>query len=98
MEVSQVSEGVYAFLRPDEGANVGLVRTAEGAIVVDTTSCAADMLGLLDAVGVPAAEVCQVINTHSHSDHTWGNQLFRRSILSHHLCRETMRANLQGPW
>ncbi|MBL7201445.1 MAG: MBL fold metallo-hydrolase [Anaerolineae bacterium] len=98
MELVQVGEGVHAFLRPDEGANVGLVRTAEGLIVVDTTSCAADMQGLLDAVGVSTDRVCQVINTHSHSDHTWGNQLFRCSILSHRLCRETMAINLQGPW
>jgi cyclase len=39
-----------------------------------------------------------VINTHSHSDHTWGNQLFDCPILAHKVCAETMAANLEGPW
>jgi cyclase len=98
MEMVQVSEGVFAFLRPDQGANVGLVRTLDGLVVVDTTSCAADMKGLLDETGAAPEDVRLVINTHSHSDHTWGNQLFDCPILAHRLCRETMEANLAGGW
>jgi cyclase len=98
MEIVEVSPGVIAFLRPDEGANAGLIRTADGVVVVDTTSCAADMQGLLDAAGVSVAEARIVINTHSHSDHTWGNQLFDCPILAQRLCRETMLANLDGAW
>ena len=98
MEMVEPGQGVIAFIRPDEGANAGLIRTAGGAVVVDTTSCAADMRELLDAAGVSPAEVRLAINTHSHSDHTWGNQLFDCPILAHRLCRETMKANLDGPW
>jgi cyclase len=87
-----------AFLRPDEGANVGLIRTAAGAVVVDTTSCPADMRVLLDAVGLSPADVVWVINTHQHSDHTWGNQLFACPILAHERCRAAMAANLEGAW
>lgn len=67
-------------------------------VVVDTTSCAADVQTLLDAVEVSASEVRLVINTHSHSDHTWGNQLFACPILAHRLCREQMVTNLDGAW
>jgi cyclase len=98
MEIVEVSPGVIAFVRPDEGANVGLIRTADGVIIVDTTSSPPDMQELLDAAGVLASEARLVINTHSHSDHTWGNQLFGCPILSHRLCRERMVANLAGPW
>jgi cyclase len=98
MEIVEVGPGVTAFVRLDEGANVGLIRTADGVVVVDTTSSPPDMQKLLDAAGVSASEVCLVINTHSHGDHTWGNQLFDCPILTHRLCREKMAANLTGPW
>jgi len=98
MEIVEVSPGVTAFVRPDEGANVGLIRTADGVVVVDTTSNPPDMQELLGAAGVSASEACFVINTHSHGDHTWGNQLFDCPILAHRLCRERMVANLAGPW
>jgi cyclase len=98
MEIAELGSGAWAFLRPDEGANVGLIRTGSGAVVVDTTSCPADMRALLDAVDLPPADVALVINTHQHSDHTWGNQLFDCPILAHELCRAAMVANLEGAW
>jgi cyclase len=98
MEIVEVSPGVTTFVRLDEGANVGLIRTADGVVVVDTTSSPPDMQKLLDAVGVSASEACLVINTHYHGDHNWGNQLFDCPILAHRLCREKMVANLAGPW
>ena len=66
--------------------------------MIDTTSCPADMRALLDAVGLAPADVVQVINTHQHSDHTWGNQVFDCPILAHELCHAGMAANLKGPW
>ncbi|MGA9349563.1 MAG: MBL fold metallo-hydrolase [Anaerolineae bacterium] len=98
MEIVEVSPGMLAFVRPDEGANAGLICTANGVVVVDTTSSPPDMQELLDAAGVSASEARLVINTHSHGDHTWGNQLFDCPILAHRLCREKMVANLGGPW
>ena len=56
IELIEISPGVIAFIR--RGANVGLIRTGEGFVVVDTTSKVEDMQGLLDAAGVSAgAEV-----------------------------------------
>ena len=98
MEIVEVSPGVTAFVRPDEGANAGLIRTADGVVIVDTTSSPPDMQKLLDAAEVSPSEARLVINTHSHSDHTWGNQLFDCPILAHRLCCERMVANLAGPW
>jgi cyclase len=98
MDVIEISRGVLAFVRPDQGANVGLIHTADGHVVVDTTSCAADMQELLDAAGVSASEARLVINTHYHGDHTWGNQIFDCPILAHRLCRERMAAKLAEDW
>ena len=90
MQMMEVSPGVVAFVRPTEGANASLIRTGEGIVIVDTTSCAADMMGLLDVARASPAEACLAINTHQHSDHTWGNQLFDCPIVAHRLCREAM--------
>jgi cyclase len=98
MDIVRPSARVLAFVRPEEGANASLIETDAGPVVVDTTSCAADMQALLDSAGVRAADVRLVINTHQHSDHTWGNQLFACPILAHRLCREAMAANVGGPW
>jgi cyclase len=98
METIEVSPGVIAFVRPDDGANAGLIRTADGVVVVDTTSCASDVQELLDEAGVAASEARLVVNTHFHSDHTWGNQLFDCPILAHRLCRETMEDALAKEW
>jgi cyclase len=98
MEMIEVAPGAIAFVRPKEGANASLIRTREGIVVIDTTSCSADMRALLDAAGVSPGEVCLVINTHQHSDHTWGNQVFSSPILAHRLCKEAMAAQLEGDW
>ncbi len=98
MDMKEVGPGVTAFLRHAEGANVGLISTADGPVLVDTTSSPADMQELLDAASLPASEVCLVINTHFHTDHTWGNQLFDCPIVAHRLCREWMEAKLVEDW
>jgi len=98
MNVVEPGPGICACIRPDEGANAALLCAAQGAAVVDTTSSAGDMSGLLDAVGVSAGDVRLVINTHHHSDHTWGNQLFDCPILAHRLCRDAMVASLEDAW
>jgi hypothetical protein len=43
MEIAEINPSVIAFIRPDERANAGLTRTADGAVVVGTTSWPADM-------------------------------------------------------
>ncbi len=99
MELVTVAPGVTAFIRYDEGAaNAGLIHTAGGDVVVDTTQSPPDMQALLDVAGIAAPIVRLVINTHFHSDHVWGNQLFACPILAHRLCRERMEANLVGEW
>ena len=76
MEIIKIDAHVTAFIRPDEGANVGLIHTPNGMILIDTSSSPTDIQSLFNAVGAQAGEVRMVVNTHSHSDHTWGNQLF----------------------
>jgi len=81
---------VLAVDRPGHLANLGLVRTADGVVVIDTTSTAADMQKVLAASGLAVSDVCLVILTHGDNDHTGGNGLFQCPIVAQRLCRQRM--------
>ena len=98
MEIIKINSHFTAFFRTMEGVNAGLIHTSGGMILVDTTSSPAEARGLLDAVGASLDEVQMVINTHFHSDHTWGNQVFKCPILAQRLCSERMQREIQGEW
>ncbi len=98
METLRIGDNFTAFFHPELGANVGMVRTSEGTLLIDTTSSPPEIQALLAAAGVSPEDVRLVINTHFHSDHTWGNQLFTCPILAHRLCQERMRSALEGEW
>jgi glyoxylase-like metal-dependent hydrolase (beta-lactamase superfamily II) len=98
MEIIRLSSLVTAFIRPVEGVNAGLIHTPQGMIMIDTTSSPGEIRSLLEAVDICLDEVQMVINTHFHSDHTWGNQAFNCPILAHRLCRERMQSNLGNEW
>jgi len=98
MEIARFDSFATAFIRPDAGANVGLIHTSKGMILIDTTSSPAEIQALFEAVDARLEEVRMVINTHSHSDHTWGNQLFTCPILAHRLCQERMQSSIKNEW
>jgi len=98
MEIIRIDSVATAFIRPEEGANVGLIHTSKGMILIDTTFSPTEIQALFEAVDVGVEQVCMVVNTHSHSDHTWGNQLFTCPILAQRLCQERMQSNLKSEW
>ena len=58
------------------GGNVAVLRTGEGAVVVDTMTFVPQGSAILDmATELAGEEVVMVINSHYHSDHTHGNPL-----------------------
>jgi cyclase len=98
MEIIRIDSVATAFIRPVEGVNAGLIHTREGMILVDTTSSAAEIKTIFKVLGAGMEEVRLVINTHSHSDHTWGNQAFSCPILAHRSCLERMQSALSNEW
>jgi cyclase len=98
MEIVRINSFATAFIRPAEGVNAGMIHTPDGVILIDTTSSPGEARSLLEAVNVHLEEVQLVINTHFHSDHTWGNQMFSCPILAHRLCLERMQSNLRNEW
>jgi glyoxylase-like metal-dependent hydrolase (beta-lactamase superfamily II) len=58
--------------------NITLIGGDRGLVVVDTHGSAAGGRGVIDDVRrLGAGEVVEVVNTHWHFDHTFGNQAFR---------------------
>jgi cyclase len=98
MEIIRIDSVATAFIRPVEGVNAGLIHTPHGKIMIDTTSSPAEAMSLLNALQVGLDEVQLVINTHFHSDHTWGNQVFTCPILAQRLCQERMNLNISNEW
>jgi glyoxylase-like metal-dependent hydrolase (beta-lactamase superfamily II) len=98
MEITRINSSITAFIRPSEGANVGLISTPKGMVVIDTTSSPGEILALLEAAGIHVEEIKQVINTHFHSDHTWGNQVFSCPIVAQRQCLKRMQAALRDDW
>ncbi len=98
MEIIRIDSIATAFIRPIEGVNASLIHTPKGMILIDTTSSPAEIKVLFNAVDARLEEVRLVINSHSHSDHTWGNQVFTCPILAHRSCLERMQSALKNEW
>jgi cyclase len=101
-EVSQVSEGVYAYLQPDGSwflNNTGFLVSNTGVISVDATSTERRTRAYLDAIAaVTDKPVRTLVNTHHHGDHTHGNYLVSgATIVGHERCREAILGTPMPP-
>jgi cyclase len=103
MEMHEVYPGVRAFVHAEGRSNCGMIHTADGVILVDTTARPVDIQACLASAGVLPEEMCLILLTHSHSDHTSGSPLFDCPVLAHKLTwqriarRGSERAKKQMP-
>jgi hypothetical protein len=100
-EMREVADGVFAYVQSDGGwclNNAGLVLGESGALLVDTAATEVRARRLREAViraggGSPRV----VVNSHHHSDHTFGNFVFDGSlIVAQERCRDEMAASGYG--
>jgi cyclase len=96
-EITEVSEGVYAYIQPDGSwylNNTGFLVDSRGVISVDATSTENRTRAYLDAIAtVTSRPVRTLVNTHHHGDHTFGNSLFAgATIVAHERCRDEVLA------
>ncbi len=70
----------------------GAIFTSKGVVVIDTLLFPQETIELVDLVRRKSKnKVLYVINTHSHSDHIYGNYLFEGAeVIAHELCRQTL--------
>ena len=102
VEVSQISEGVYAYLQPDGSwylNNTGFLVGPTGVISIDAAATEKRTRDYLDAIKTVSNQpVRTLVNTHHHGDHTHGNYLFGgATIVGHERCRQAMLASLMPP-
>jgi glyoxylase-like metal-dependent hydrolase (beta-lactamase superfamily II) len=85
IELLQVAPGVYAALQPAErrfdDCNSAVIVTDVGVVVVDTQVDPQGARSVLGAIREKTdLPVRLVINTHWHSDHVQGNQVYRKAF------------------
>jgi glyoxylase-like metal-dependent hydrolase (beta-lactamase superfamily II) len=73
--------------------NVGAVLGGDEVLLVDTRSCQVEAAELRDDLRALTSLPCrQVVNTHAHFDHCFGNAAFRpAAIWGHRRCAEVLR-------
>lgn len=97
-ELTEVADGVHAFVQPDGGwclNNAGLVGGDDGrAVLVDTAATEARARRLREQVlRVTGTPPRTLVNTHFHGDHTFGNHLFPEAVVvAHERTRSDMAA------
>ena len=92
--VSEVADGVYAYVQPDGSwwiNNTGFVVGSRTVLSIDACATERRTRAYLDTVErVAGRRPTILVNTHSHGDHTNGNYLFGSTIIGHERCRETI--------
>ena len=75
LEVEEITDDLHVIF--GMGGNVAVLRTGEGAIIVDSMTFTSQGEQILEQAQALAGEpVVMIINTHYHSDHTHGNPAF----------------------
>ena len=90
-EIVELETGVYGRLHPGL-TNAGIIVGDSGVLVIDSLrvpSFARDLIQ--DVRHITSKPIQYVIDTHSHWDHTWGNEEFpEATIIGHENCYEEM--------
>ncbi len=96
VDVKRLSENVAVFKIRGGNANIVAVNSEKGIVVIDTDICRPFAASIRTAIEKEFGErdFAYVINTHSHGDHTYGNQIFTDTIIiGHENCPEEMMKN-----
>ncbi|MBC7263662.1 MAG: MBL fold metallo-hydrolase [Chloroflexi bacterium] len=93
MRRERIAEDIFVFTSDLYAqVNAGVILTSEGTIIIDTLPFPQETRELLTfARQYGSGGIRYVINTHYHSDHTYGTYLFSGAeVISHRLCREKL--------
>ena len=78
LEVAKVTDDLHVIY--GLGSNVGVLRTDDGSIVVDTMTFTLQGREIRDRAEQLAGPVRAIVNTHYHLDHTHGNPAFAAGL------------------
>ncbi len=99
MILRRLSESVYCILGGEKEANTGFVVGKNGVLVIDTTFSPYQATLVLKVIrSVTQKPIKYVFNTHYHSDHTFGNQVFSAKVVACRQCKQIMSNLLEKEW
>ncbi len=83
VKVKRLSDKVAVFKIEGGSANIVAINSEKGIVVIDTDICPPFAARIREAVEreFGKRDFAYVINTHSHGDHTYGNQVFVDTII-----------------
>lgn len=90
MQLVEVKAGIYAVDRPEHNSNLGMVRTPDGVVLIDTAQNEDEMLDVLRKAGLAPDDVCLLIVTHAHDEHIGGATLFDCKVVTHQITASRM--------
>ena len=90
MQRNQIAPEVTAFTH-DGRSSCSMIHTKDGIILIDTTARPVDIQECLKLENAKSENVCLILLTHSHSDHTSGVPLFDCPVLAHKLTKQRIR-------
>ena len=91
--IEKVSGEVYCLYGP--GGNIGILKTDEGLLVVDSQSIETAPVVLKKIAALSAKPIKYLINTHYHGDHTDGDEVIGKDavIIMHPNCKASLMKN-----
>jgi len=90
-ELKELTTGVYAYIGGAGSTNSGFIVTDKGVILIDSQGPRERALDLKARIKkITNLPVIYLINTHYHGDHTFGNQYFKGTIISHKTARDDL--------
>jgi glyoxylase-like metal-dependent hydrolase (beta-lactamase superfamily II) len=99
MRLQRLSESIYGILGGEREPNTGFVLGRNGILVIDSTFTPYHATQVLKYIrSISQKPIKYVFNSHFHSDHTFGNQVFSAKVIATKECRETMRSMLETGW
>ncbi|MEH6814499.1 MAG: MBL fold metallo-hydrolase [Motiliproteus sp.] len=101
-QLTKIADNVYAYMGNEDyspansyGANAGVIIGEDGVLVVDTQGSSHNAQGFIEAIRkVTDKPIRYALNTHFHSDHSFGNADFAdlgASIISHKMADAYMK-------
>jgi glyoxylase-like metal-dependent hydrolase (beta-lactamase superfamily II) len=94
IRIQKISERVLVLMFEEGNSNITAINSQKGIVVCDTEASPVLAKSLRKRIEkeFPGKSFAYVINTHSHGDHTYGNQVFSDAqIIGHQNCPEEMR-------
>lgn len=97
-DIEKINE-VFYVVRQAQSCNIGVCIKDTSALMVDSGSSPKKSAVLKELLEENLdCRIELLLNTHYHSDHTFGNQSFVCPILSSEECKNIMQANLSTYW